>query len=168
MLPYIVEYLLSIRRVNGGNLVHQAASQTVVNQFPPNSQIVLDVFPFAGDYFDIVFHSYFDPTIVPDAFTVYGQSYGSRVYEGILTNGFMQDKIDTLFFISAAEPAHLLVRNNTDIFQYYCGFISFISITSDEDFGAVLQHLKGVGTSETNRILATLEAHAPTTVKVAG
>ncbi len=160
-LPYAIEYLLTIRRENGGNLVHQGASQTIINQMPPYTQIVLNVFPFGNDYFDIIYNSYVDPSVVPGVFRGYGQYFGTRAYDGILTSGFMAWPLESLVFISESEPAQALIRNETPLFQYYAGAAFYIAIASETDFRLVLEHLKGVGSSETNRLLEMLVAREP-------
>lgn len=160
-LPYVIESLLTIRRASGGNLVHQGAQQTLINQLPPYTQIVLDVFPFGTDYFDIVYMSYVDPSVVPGVFHGYGQYFGTKVNEGNISSGFMTYPFESLVYISAAEPAQVLIRNNTPLFQYYCGAAFYVAIASEEDYETVLKYLKGVGTSETNRLLDMLVAKQP-------
>lgn len=160
-LPYVVEYLLTIRRPGSGNLVHQGGSQTVINQLPPYTRIVLNVFPFGNDYFDIVYASYIDPAVVPDVYHGYAQYFGTRAYDGTLSSLFMNYPFESLVFISEAEPAQALIENNTPLYQYYSGVAYYVSIRTEEDFSLVLKHLKGVGTSETNRLLDMLVAASP-------
>jgi len=160
-LPYLIESLLSIRRPNGGNLVHQGASQTVVNQMPPYTQIVLNVFPFGTDYFDIVYQSYIDPTVVPDVYHGYGQYFGTRMYEGTIAAGFMAYQLESLVFISGAEPAQALIRNNTPVYQYYAGVAFYVAIASEKDYDAILEHLEASGSSGTKQLLDLLSSKKP-------
>ena len=155
-LPYVIEYLLSLRRPAGGSLVYQGGSQTVIPIVPPNSQFLLEVFPFAGDYFDIIFSSYVDPAVVPGVFFSWGQYFGSKVIEGTLTTGFMTYQLDSFIYISEAEPAITLLRNTTGLNQFYAGVAHYIAIANERDYDAVLDALKEVGTNETNRLLGML------------
>jgi len=161
-LPYVIESLLTIRRASsGGSLVHQGGSQTVINQLPPYTQIVLNVFPFGNDYFDIIYSSYIDPSVVPGVFFGYGQYFGSRTYDGVITSGFMTYTLESLVFISESEPAQALIRNDTPLYQYYAGAVFYVAIATEEDFNIVLEYLKGVGNKETNRLLDLLVAQQP-------
>lgn len=156
-LPYVIEYLLTIRRESGGNLVHQGASQTEVLQVPPYETFTIQQAPFGSDYIDIVYEAWFDPSMVPGAFSGYLQYFGARQIEGIFSTAFMTHPFSGLVFISNAEPAFILVRNRTNLNQFYSGTIFFLAITSEEDFNIVLDHLKGVGTNETNRLIGMLK-----------
>ena len=155
-LPYIIEYLLSLRRPSGGNLVHMGASQTLIPQVPPYAEFVLREFPAEGDYLDIVYKSWVDPSVVPGAFYGWLQYFGNRIIEGTFTPGFMAWQWDGLVFISQAEPATISIRNNTALYQYYAGISIFVAITSVEDFNTVLEYLKGAGMHEANLLLEKL------------
>ncbi len=155
-LPYVIEYLLTLKRPSGGFLAHQGASQTVIPIVPPHTQFVLEVFPFGSDYYDIIYASYVDPSVVPGVYYAWGQYYGSRVQEGTLNTGMMTYLLDSFVFINQSEPGMALIRNNTALNQYYAGFVYFISISSEHDYDTIIAALKGVGTSETNRLLGML------------
>ena len=161
-LPYVIEYLLSLRTPSGkGSLVHQGGSQTEIPIVPPNTQFVLEVFPFGSDYFDIVYASWIDPSVVPGAFYGWGSYFGSRTAEGNLITGMTTYPLDSFVFISESEPAQALIRNNTALNQYYAGVAYYISIASEGDYDLVIKALEGVGASETNRLLERLVTGVP-------
>lgn len=155
-LPHVIEYLLTLRGPSGGFLVHQGASQTVIPIVPPHTQFILEVFPFESDYFDIIYASYFDPSVVPGVFYGWGQYYGSRTSEGTINTGILSHVFDSFVFINQAEPGMILIKNNTALNQYYAGGVDYIAISSEHDYDTVIAALKGVGTSETNRLLGML------------
>ncbi len=157
-LPYAIEYLLTIRRASGGSLVHQGGSQVEILQVPPYRTFTIQQAPFGSDYLDIVYEAWFDPSMVPGAFSGYLQYFGARQVDGIFSSAFMAHPFNGLVFISNAEPALIYVRNLTNQHQFYSGNIFFIAIASEEDFNIILEHLKGVGTVETNRLLVMLKA----------
>lgn len=153
-LPYVIEYLLTLRKPGGGHLVHQGASQTIVPAMPPNIEVVLQVFPLGDDYADIVYSSYIDPSVVPGAFYGWGQYFGARSYEGTLTTGFLTYPLETLVFISQSEPGLASIRNLTALNQYYAGMAFFITIASEDDYNTVMDALKHMGTSAKSEQLA--------------
>ncbi len=160
-LPYVIESLLTIRRASGGSLVHQGGSQTEILQVPPYGRFTIQQAPFGSDYLDIVYDAWFDPSMVPGAFSGYLQYFGARQIEGIFSSAFMAHPFSGLVFISDAEPAFIYVRNLTNQFQFYSGNIFFLAIASEEDYSLVLDYLKGVGTRETNYLLRLLNGVLP-------
>ncbi len=146
MLPYVIEYLLTLKKSNA-HVVHQGISQTIVPAVPPNTQIVLEVFPFADDYADLVYASYIDNAVMPGVFFAWGQYYGSRTYEGILTGGLINYSLDSFVYISSSEPAIALIENQTALNQYYAGRVFFLAIANEEDYQFIQEALARMGTS---------------------
>ncbi len=155
-VPDSIAYLLSLRRSSGGLLVYQGGNQTIINLFPPNTSIVLTFSLLGNDYMYIVYGFYLDPSVVPNAFYGWASYFGNKVYEGQLNTAFMTYEIESLAFVSAAEPGQFEIRNVSPLVQYYAGFVYFVAIASKEDFDTVLAALKDVGTVETNRLLKQL------------
>jgi len=168
-LPFVIEYLLTMERPGGGHLLHQGVSQTIIPAIPPNTQFVLQTLPFGTDYLDIVYASYVDLAVVPNAFYGWGQYYGARSYEGTLTAGFIANPIDSFVIISRSEPAMALIQNQTALNQYYAGIVYFLSVASEDDFNLITEALARIGTSakseqlamEANQLLRQLTLSAP-------
>ena len=163
-LPYVIEYLLTLERVGGGRLVYQGVSQTVIPAVPPYTQFVLQAFPFETDYLDIIFESHIDTAVIPGVFYGWGQHFGSRTYEGVFTQGLINNPLNSLVVISQSQPALALVENLTALNQYYAGRVFFLTVSSAEDYEEILEALARIGTSarseqlaaEANRLLLQL------------
>lgn len=153
-LPYVIEYLLSLERVGGGRLVYMGISQTVIPAVPPYDQFVLQVFPFETDYLDIIFASYIDTAVIPEAFYGWGQHFGSRTFEGVFTQGFIDNLIPSLVVVSQSQPALALIENLTALNQYYSGRVFFLTVSSAEDYEEILEALARIGTSAKSEQLA--------------
>jgi len=153
-LPYVIEYLLTLERVGGGRLVYMGLSQTVIPAVPPHAQFVLQVFPFETDYLDIIFESHIDTAVIPGVFYGWGQHFGSRTYEGVLTQGFINNPINSLVVVSQSQPALALIENLTALNQYYSGRVYFLTVSSAEDYVEILEALARIGTSAKSERLA--------------
>lgn len=169
-LPAAIELLLTLERPGGGGkLVYQGGSQTVIPLFPAGTQISLSLLPLGNDYLDIVYESAIDPAVIPLAFYGYGQYFGNRMYEGVITSWFTHNNIDSLVFISKSEPAQLLIENRSPLDQYYSGLVFLVSIATEYDYKEVLIALARIGNSakseqlqeEANRLLRQLVSHSP-------
>jgi hypothetical protein len=139
-LPNIIEYLLSIEDAGGRRLVQQGVSQSVAT-IPPLTQIVYDAEPWADAYYNIVFSSVFDTTMVPNSFYAYGQYSGSRASEGVVTQGLLGDRQDSFVLISKSNPARILLRNLTVLNQYYIGRVYYVRIETEEDAKLIKEKL---------------------------
>jgi len=173
MLPYAIEYLLTLERPGGGRLVQQGGSQTIVPVVPPNTQIVLNVFPLAGDYIDILYHNIFDPAMVPMVYFAVEQHWGQRTHDGTLTSSAMAYPIDSYIIISESEPAFVRIFNMSPVNQFYSGAIFFIAVKSEGDYNLVKEALRFAGTSqeevqlarESNRLLRKIAGEPPAEVE---
>jgi len=154
-LPRVIEFLLTLREPGGGNLVHQGANQTLIPAVPPNTEFVLQAFPIGSDYIDIAYGGFVDPMVVPGAFYGYGQYFGNRTYDGVITAGFIAYNVESFVLISESEPAIALLRNLTALNQYYSGMIYFITIDSERSYNLVLEALNKMGSSAKSEQLAT-------------
>jgi len=153
-LPYVVEFLLAQQRPGGSYLVRQGASQTVIPIVPPNTEFILQAFPYYSDFADIIYATCVDTTVIPGAFYGWAQYFGSKSYDGVLTEGFLSRPLETFIFVSESQPALALIRNQTGLNQYYAGMALFLSIASEEDYNRVLETLNRLGTSNKSEQLA--------------
>lgn len=163
MLPYVVEYLLSRISPDGGRLVMQGAHQTVVPIVPAGAQFTAQYLPVGNDYAVIIYGAAFDPTMIPGAFFVQFQSAGTQIYAMTATGWWTTNTPGTFLIVSRKEPTYLVIRNQTNVGQYYAGTAFYATIKTEGTYKQVLDELTRVGsakqeqlTQEANKLLAAL------------
>lgn len=163
----IIEYLLSIRRPgNSGGLVSQGQTQVLINIFPPGRTVTIQIYPYQGDYMDILFEWAFDTSLVPNAFYAWGSYFGARPWEGIAHSWWMENNVPGFVFITAAEPAYAMIYNRSPLTQFYGATSSHIAIKNEEDYLAVYAAIEEMASSskqnelvdESNQLLRQLIA----------
>jgi len=158
-MSYAVEYLLSLERPGGGMLTHLAINQIVIPIFPPGTRVTFSALPLVDDFADIVYETWNDSETLPLAFYAYGQYYGTRTYEGILTEPFLTEEIKSFVIIKQNEPAQAVIENLTNLNQYYSGMAYFLSIATEADYELVREALLRMGTSAKSEELAAQSNH---------
>lgn len=142
-LPFAIEYLLTLERPGKGRLVYVGYTQIVVPIFPPNTSIILTTTPWGNDFGFIPYYAGFGPTMVPDAFNVQIQQYGTANYRAAITawtaTGLYQ--IEGFLLVTQAEPTITTITNISALNQYYEGFSFYLRISSEEDWGLVQEAL---------------------------
>lgn len=171
-LPRVIEYLLTIEKPGGGGyLVSMGGNQIEIPVFPPNSEISLNFWPYAGDFANIVFHLSLDPALIPRAFYIESQYYGSKVYTGVASQSYTLNPTEVFLVTTQSQPAYSRIRNQSPLNQYYLGTGFFLCVESESDFYMVKEKVKEVAASgeslelqgEANRLLKALagEPHPP-------
>ena len=169
MLPYAIEYLLTLERAGGGRLVQQGASQVIIPILPPYSQVVLTSAPWGQDFVDIGFLSVFDTGMVPMSYYAVEQHWGNRTMDGRLPGTILNNPFDTFIIISDAEPIYLRIVNMSPLNQFYAGVVFFVGVRSAGDYELVKEALRRAGTSkeqeqlaiESNRLLRRIAGEPP-------
>ena len=154
-LSYAIEYLLSLQREGGGNLVAQGATQIFIPIFPPYRSVVLNVIPEPGDYANLMYIKGWSTTMVPDAFHDVAQVWGTRNINHILSGDWLQREHADIFILEThAQPSFTRFTNRTPLFQYYESTIGYLIIKTKADWDTCIEALKRMGTSAESEQLA--------------
>lgn len=163
-LPYVIEYLVSMRRPDGGHLVNQGIGQIIVPSFPPFSTLNLTNTPWGNEYAYIAFRSQLGAAVLPGCFINEIQQHGNRAYSGTMGSWFTNNSVDGFDIITDAEPSIIRITSISPLNQYWEGVTLFVGINSEDDFHLVLEAIKRVATSvkseqlqaEANSLLAVI------------
>jgi len=145
-LPYVIQYLLTLRSPNGDPLVYGGISQEVVPFFPPGQSIRLETNP-GKDYAHLGFFGGVGPAVVPGAFYSVAWQAGGRIHEGIVTGYFAGNDLFHYLVETHARPAVAILTNTSPLVQYYEGYVGFLRVASAEDYELVKDALDRLGTS---------------------
>ncbi len=151
MLPRIIEYLLSIRHPRGPNgraIAAQGVMQVLIPILPANVQLVSQTLPFGSEYMDIIYETTLDPQMVPGALFGYAQYYGNRPYQGVFSGWLTNNNLYSYVTVTANTPAQSLVRNITNMNQYYAANVFYLTIQSKDDYNLALKYLDALITDK--------------------
>lgn len=140
-LSYFIEYLLTLQRPGGGNLLYEGWIQTIVAAFPPAISLSRRSTPRQGSYATIWFRSYFSPTMVPNAFTGWIQQYGATLASGVASQLVIDQGIDYFVVVTEAQPFLEQYTNISGLTQYFEGVSLFLSVSSKEDYDLLVKEL---------------------------
>lgn len=144
---YIAEYLESLERPGGGRLVKPAISQVYVPAIPPLTSLSWYTAPRDGEYCAIGLKIILSTAMVPNALYGSGQQYGSRIVEGIITQTWLENPIEAIYFMSKAWPAYLRIVNLTNMVQLWESLQYYLIVASEQDLALVLDALRRLSTS---------------------
>lgn len=154
LLPYVIQYLETLRRPSGGLLVEPGGFQVYMPMVPPNTQVTYTISPALGYYAYIGYRLDWDGAMVPLAWTMTIHQWGMRPYTGLLNSKIIEFGIDHIIPVTDAEPCLTLAVNNTPLFQYACVTGYFVGVRSKEDYDTVMDSLERLGTSRKSEELA--------------
>ena len=146
-MSFVVEYLKAqVDKKIGNVLVSEGVSQ-IVGVVPALTSINFRVVPAEGEYAQIYFRTIFDPNMVPNVFFGLEQYAGSRLYEGFITRGFIDNPFDYFIFASLNSPILITIRNLSNLNQYYASESTYLSINTEDAYYRVLECLARLQTS---------------------
>lgn len=168
ILSPAVEYLLSRVDPGGGRPFPQEGTQLLIPIFPPNTTLSLEGYP-TGDYAHIIYGVGFGSNMVPDAFTGYVQIWGGRYVSGTFTTRVLGSEIQGFVWTTMYQPLVFYITNVSGLNQVFELVYTYIRITSEENYFAVLEELRHLGTSakseqlaeEANRLLGVIAGGPP-------
>jgi len=145
-LPYVIQYLLTLRSPSGGPLVYGGVGQEVIPFFPPGQSIRLETDP-GDDYAHIGFLGAVGPAVVPGTFYSVAWQAGGRMYEGLVTGWFTGNDLSYFLVQTHALPSIAILTNISPLAQYYEGYVAFLRVATKEDYEIVKDALDRLGTS---------------------
>lgn len=145
-LPYVIQYLLTLRDPGGSPLVYAGMGQEVIPFFPPGRSLKLETDP-GDDYAHIGFFASVGPAVVPGTFYSAAWQAGGRVYEGLITGWFTGNDLYSFLVQTHALPSIAILTNISPLVQYYEGILAFLRVATKEDYGLVMDGLDRLGTS---------------------
>jgi len=146
-LPFVVEYLMAQVDRKIGNVLVSGGIWQLVGVLPPQTMINFTVVPEDGDYARIFFNLQFDHQIVPNVFWGSAQYTGSRLYEGFITQSFIDNTLDYLIFTSQSSPMLTTVRNLTNLNQYYGMASYYLTVDTEATYYKVLDCINRMQTT---------------------
>ena len=158
MIPYVIQYLETIRRQDGGQICMPGGLQILMPAVPPNTQVNYDIVPAQGYYAYIGYRLSFDPAMVPLAWLMTIIQWGAQPYTGALSGDILRDGLDTVMVVTQSQPCHNYATNITVLNQYACVTGFLVTITSEADYKASMEALKYLGTAEAVSLLRLMTA----------
>lgn len=153
-LPHIIEYLLALQRPDGGPLLFAGVNQILIPAFPPNTTLTWQRGPFGADYAIIMYETWLSPSMVPGAFSGWGQQWGATQFSAVLTSEWLSYIMSGYVTATQAEPSIFSLTNETALVQYYSQSAAFLNIATPEDYNLLLEAIARVGTSARSEQLA--------------
>lgn len=128
----IIEFLASLERPHGGQIVSQAHRQDLIVGFPPGTTIFYQTTPAVGTYANIVYNYQFG-NMQPDAFS-YSLNYtGNWVSNGVLTQDMLQNPIDFFMVVTGVQPIRLYITNRDVIPHGWEANLYYLNVPSQND-----------------------------------
>jgi hypothetical protein len=153
-LPRIIEYLLS---VNLSSPIVQIGFNTTVGNFPPGASVSLTNQPLGSNYGLIVYESFLDPRMVPDAFDVSLIFAGNSMFSGLVNGWVTKGTLDGFVLVTAAQPGTIIIKNVTNLNQLYSGAIWFVTIATAIQWKEVLNALDRLESPEADALSAKMK-----------
>lgn len=154
LLPYVIQYLESLMRPQGGQLVEPGGFQIYMPIVPPYTLITYAITPGAGYYAYIGYRLDWDGAMIPNAWSMTITQWGMRSYSGILNSKIIEYGINHIIPVTEAEPCYTQAQNLTPLNQYACITGYFVAISNKDDYITILEALKRLGTSTRSEDLA--------------
>jgi hypothetical protein len=154
LLPYVIQYLETLMRPSGGQLVEPGGFQIYMPAVPPNTLITYNILPATGYYAYIGYRLDWDNAMVPNAWYMTIVQWGMSPYSGFLNSKIIQYGIDHIVPVTEAEPCLTYARNVSPLAQYACITGYYVGIRSEDDYLEVLESLLRLETSSRSEALA--------------
>lgn len=146
-MPYVIQYLVGLRTSTGDRLVQLEMANIYVPAVPPGMTITFTSGPIVGDYCYIGYEANFGPEMVPHAFDFTWDQFGSKAFDGNVSQWPINNSINGLLFITANEPSRGTLTNNSEVAQYYELFSWFVSIKNKQSYDQVMDAIYRLGNS---------------------
>ena len=164
-LPYPIAYIMTLQRPGGGELAYLGETIIRANTWPANISATYNVFPLPGNYASIYFKMGFSQMMIPDAFYVTAQQYGSRFYSANVSTLLLSYGIDYYAVVKENVPAITTVTNLTAVNQFFEEGNQLVVIRTKKDYNIIMEALDRMGTSiksektqvESTRLLGLME-----------
>ena len=146
-IPYIIQYILSLHRPDYSPISYLGGAQVVVPAFPAGQTVTVSIGP-APDFAHIIWNGNFGPRIIPDAFYAVGIQAGASATTGVVTDWFTLNTDFSGFIIQTQNNATFTTLTNRSAFnQYFESFLTFIRISTHDDYVTIMKALDRLGTS---------------------
>ena len=160
-MGYVIDYLTCLESPGGGRLLKPAFSQVYIPAFPPNTYVSWTTAPQDTEYCAIGFALVVGTAVVPNAFQAWIQQYGSRLYEGIITQTVLGMPLEVIYFMSKAWPAYAKIQNLTNVGQFFESLQFYLIVANQADLATVMDHLKHLSSYK----IASIAGEANTLLK---
>lgn len=157
-LPYVIQYLESLKTAQGGQLVEPGGFQIYIPSVPPNIQVTYQIVPATGYYAYIGYRLSFDPAMVPLAWRMTIAQWGAQPYTGVLSGDILRDGLEHILVVTVAHPCITYATNLTALNQYACVNGLFVSVANEDDFNTTMDYLEKLGTADATTLLKQMVA----------
>jgi hypothetical protein len=161
MLPYVIQYLETLRRPDGSQICQPGGFQVIIPAVPPNTQIPYTITPATGYYAYIGHRLSWDPAMVPNAWLMTIVQWGAQPYTGFLSGDILRDGLEHIIVVTQSQPCYTYATNTTPLNQYACVTGVLVTIPSEDDYKTAMEALKKLGTAEAVSLLEKMVSASP-------
>lgn len=144
-LPYFIEMLRTIewgKEGLGANYVPGGSQQFTITQFPPLTEVVVQLVPRPNIYAYIFYAVMVSPQVVPNSFYFEHTAWGSSSYNGPVSEIIVGMEYPILVPCTSSKTVRALIRNLTPYFQYFELGMKFLIVPTEENYKRVVRALE--------------------------
>lgn len=142
MLPEVIETILSMERLTGGQLAEMGGTITNVPAFPPNTTLITTVTPNSGTYALIIFYAATSPSTIPDTFDLYVQHAGHGLYGGNWSALPIASGVPGWAVVTQATPFVVTAINQSGLTQRAEMGYFYAVVYTEDDYVQIIKMLK--------------------------
>ena len=146
-LPYFVELLRTLGWERQVNLVGAGTTQVVIPVFPPNTKVDLQLVPTESNYCNVYYAAALGDDTMPNALTFKYRAWGSTLFSGTLTSGYLGTELEFLVPTFHNQPTDVTIANTTALAQRIELNTKTLIINTEDDYKVVVKALQQRGTS---------------------
>lgn len=162
MIPFAVEYLLTLKDNSGSPIVYTEQYQVIIPNFPPLTTLVYTVLPAAPVYRLIMYGFNFGQAMVPHSFDVKINHRGNLLFDAIVSGRYMTEDYSVFSTIGTGNPVQVTVTNLRLLVNYYELTTFCLSISNVDYYEMVVDALRRMQTStESERLLGAISQKPP-------
>ncbi len=135
-LSNTIEFITSLVRPTGGQLVSQAHRQDVIPYMPPGQSILYTTYPDTG-LFAMIVYMYRFGDMTPNVWTYRLNYTGGLVSSGVLTRDFMSNPIDFFMVVTQKYPIKNIVQNLDNVPHYWEANMFYLTVATQPDLEAI-------------------------------